>query len=156
MTDTTMDLDITRDFAACRDHVWAAFTDEDAFCRWFGPEGWHVPRESADFDLRPGGHQRFVMVSDEDAEQRSPADGEVTEVTPGEAFAAEESYLMADGTEATLRMRVTFEDAGAGTRIRLRQGPHGDMAEAARAGWESSFGKLDRLLAETAGSRPTA
>ena len=48
-----------------------------------------------------------------------------------------------------LRLRLEFHDEGDGrTRLVVRQGPYsGELATMARAGWESSFTKLDSLLA---------
>ena len=46
-------------------------------------------------------------------------------------------------------MRIEFHDEGGKTRLVLRQGPYTEeVADMAREGWESSFTKLDTLLAD--------
>jgi hypothetical protein len=45
-------------------------------------------------------------------------------------------------------LRLEFHDEGGKTRLVLRQGPYlPEMEDMARAGWNSSFTKLDTLLA---------
>lgn len=52
---------LVRVLDATRDAVFAAWTDPEAFCQWFGPEGFTcVVRE---MDVRPGGRARFDMTS---------------------------------------------------------------------------------------------
>jgi hypothetical protein len=51
-----------------------------------------------------------------------------------------------DGTK--MHLRLEFHDEDGKTRLVLRQGPFAqEMADMTRAGWDSSFGKLDDLLA---------
>ena len=46
-----------------------------------------------------------------------------------------------------MQLRIEFHDEGGKTRLVLRQGPYtDDMEPMARAGWGSSFTKLDALL----------
>src|SRR5258708_19915851 len=44
-----------------REAVFAAWTDADAFCQWFGPEGFSCTVR--EMDVRPGGRARFDMTS---------------------------------------------------------------------------------------------
>ena len=49
---------------------------------------------------------------------------------------------------ASFTLRVEFHDEGGKTRLVLRQGPYStEMEGMAREGWNSSFTKLDTLLA---------
>ena len=41
--------------------VFAAWTDADAFCQWFGPDGYTCTVR--EIDVRPGGRARFDMVA---------------------------------------------------------------------------------------------
>jgi uncharacterized protein YndB with AHSA1/START domain len=148
MSDTY--LEMTRIFKAPREHVYRAFTDPDQLARWFGPVGWSVPRASIDMEARVGGQQRFMMVEDAGSHS-SPVNAVFTEVVENEVLAGYEDVQGMPGFDgiANLMMRLEFHDDGdGGTRLVLRQGPYSEAVEAgARTGWESSFTKLDTLLA---------
>lgn len=144
------ELVMTRVFDAPRELVYRAFTDPDQLARWFGPVGFSVPRESVDLDVRVGGHQRFTMVSDEDPSFTSPVDATFLEVVPNSLLVGAEAWNGAGNQPPVDRfsLRVEFHDEGGNTRVVLRQGPYTEEMESmARLGWESSFTKLDRLLA---------
>jgi uncharacterized protein YndB with AHSA1/START domain len=146
-----LELVIEREFDAPRSLVYRAFLDPDELAGWFGPVGWSVPRETVDVDPRVGGHQRFTMVSDDDPSLRSAVDATFVELVENELLLGEERVAEMPGFPdgLVLRIRIEFHDAGAGrTRIVLRQGPYAaDVEPQARAGWESSFTKLDARLA---------
>jgi uncharacterized protein YndB with AHSA1/START domain len=146
MSDATpsKELVITRIFDAPRELVYRAFVDPDQITQWFGPVGWSVPRDTIDIDPRPGGQERFVMVNDEDPAMRSPVNARFTEVIENELLVGEEEF---EG--GVLRARFEFHDEGGNkTRLVLRQGPFTEeIAEQGREGWNSSFTKLDALLA---------
>jgi uncharacterized protein YndB with AHSA1/START domain len=145
------ELVITRVFDAPRERVYRAFVDPDQVALWFGPVGFSVPRDTVEMDVRPGGKQKFVMVSDEDANVTSPVDAIFTEVVENELLVGIEDWQGVPGQqEPTQRFttRLEFHDEGGRTRLVLRQGPYtGDVREMARQGWESQFTKLDKLLA---------
>jgi uncharacterized protein YndB with AHSA1/START domain len=147
---TTTELVITRTFEAPRALVYQAFVDPDQIAQWFGPVGYSVPRDTVDIDARTGGHQRFVMVSDEDPGMTSPVNATFEEVIENELLVGWEEWVM-PGSDAPVRMysRLEFSDEEGGkTRLVLRQGPYSEEMEGmARAGWQSSFTKLDALLA---------
>jgi len=151
MTEPAQELVIEREFDAPRELVYQAFVDPDQLAAWFGPVGYSVPRDTVDMDVRPGGHQRLVMVSDADREQRSPVDATFTEVIEHELLIGEERVDGLPGFPdgSVLRMRLEFHDAGEGrTRLVVRQGPYSpDFLPMVAMGWESSFTKLDALLA---------
>ena len=46
--------------------MFAAWTDADAFCQWFGPDGFTCTVR--EMDVRPGGRARFDMVSGDGTE----------------------------------------------------------------------------------------
>jgi uncharacterized protein YndB with AHSA1/START domain len=144
------DLVLTRIFDAPRPMVYRAFVDPDQLAAWFGPVGWSVPRDSVSIEAKPGGHQRFTMVNDEDPNQSSPVSATFVEVVENELLVGEEDISQIDAFEGdVMRMRIEFHDEPDGkTRIVLTQGPYSDKWESdARAGWNSSFTKLDALLA---------
>jgi uncharacterized protein YndB with AHSA1/START domain len=149
MTGNTGELVITRIFDAPRHLVYRAFVDPDQLAAWFGPVGFSVPRDTVDIDAKVGGHQRFTMVSDTDPTQTSPVDATFVEVIENELLVGEEDLsAIPEFAGSVMRMRIEFHDEPGGrTRLVLTQGPYtpefGDMA---RAGWESSFTKLDKIL----------
>jgi uncharacterized protein YndB with AHSA1/START domain len=145
MTDT--ELVITRIFDAPRAMVYRAFVDPDQLAQWFGPAGWHVPRETVEIDARVGGTQTFTMVNDDDPAMTSPVHATFTEVIENELLAGEEPLSGMPGYDR-MYLRIEFHDTDDGkTRIVLRQGPYSPEWESgARAGWNSSFAKLDKIL----------
>jgi uncharacterized protein YndB with AHSA1/START domain len=146
------DLVIERVFDAPRELVWKAFTDPDQMAQWFGPVGYHVPRESVAVDLRVGGEQKLTMVPDSD---EYPPAGEST----GVFDTIEEPSLLVMHENITgeavelfgsdlIVTRIELFDEDGKTRLVLRQGPYGDQILGdAREGWLSSFTKLDKVLA---------
>jgi uncharacterized protein YndB with AHSA1/START domain len=141
------ELVISRVFDAPREMVYQAFVDPDQLAQWFGPVGWSVPRDTVDIDARAGGHQRFTMVSDDDKGQTSPVNATFTEVVKNELLVGHEEVETPDGS-VTMTVRLEFHDEGGKTRLVVRQGPYDDtILGQAREGWNSSFTKLDTLLA---------
>lgn len=147
------DLQIEREFDAPRHLVWKAFTDPDELAAWFGPDGYTVPRDTVDLDVRPGGHWHLDMVADDPSyPPGGPMRWTIQEVVEGELLVWTETF---EGELAELfgseRMdtRVEFHDAGDDrTRLVVTQGPYReDFVGNARAGWDGSFDGLDRLLA---------
>ena len=146
------ELVIERVFDAPRELVWKAFTDADQLTEWFGPEGYHVPRDSVSVDIRPGGHQRMTMVPDTpELPPGGPVDVRIDEVVELELLVGHEEFEgeMAELFGTThMDVRIELHDEGGKTRLVLRQGPYSeDFVSDAKEGWVSSFTKLDRLLA---------
>lgn len=148
----TGELVITRQFGASRERVFRAFTDPDQLARWFGPVGFTVPRETVDLDPRPGGHQHFVMVKEDDPDLISPVNARFLEVVENELLIGTEEFIGIPGVQeaTTMTLRIQFEDGGdGGTRLVIQQGPYAPALEPmAQAGWDGSFTKLDAFLAE--------
>jgi uncharacterized protein YndB with AHSA1/START domain len=146
----TQELVLERVFDAPRQLVYRAFTDPEMLAKWFGPVGWSVPRHTIDMDVRTGGHERLVMVNDQDPNQTSPVDATFSEVVENELLVGYEivgeEFGVPSGTR--LEMRLEFREENGKTRLLLRQGPYAAfMAAGAREGWTTSFTKLDALLA---------
>jgi len=151
MTKTaTSEITLTRIFDAPPELVYRAFVDPDQLGQWFGPVGFSVPYESVHIDARPGGYQRLVMVSDDDPAVRSPIDTTFTEVVENELLVGHQDVEGIPGTTGRMRFRLRLEfhaEPGGKTRLELRQGPFTEALGAdSKAGWESSFTKLDSLL----------
>jgi uncharacterized protein YndB with AHSA1/START domain len=140
-------IEIRRAFNAPRELVWNAFTDPDQLTQWWGPAGYHVPRESIEVDLRPGGVFALTMIAPDGT--TFPDRGTFQEVVEHERLSfggqVEGFELM-----ASAYTEVTFSDLGDGrTELLVRQTLVAveEMPEMARQGWSSQFDKLDKLLA---------
>jgi uncharacterized protein YndB with AHSA1/START domain len=137
---------LSRVFDASPELVYRAFVDPDQLCQWFGPDGFSVPFESVQIDARPGGFQRFTLVSDADPEIRSRVDATFAEVVENELLAGHQEIQGTPGTRIMLRLEF-HQDTNGKTRLDLRQGPFTEeRGQDTEAGWESSFGRLDSLL----------
>jgi len=146
----TQELVLERVFDAPRRLVYRAFTDPDQLARWFGPVGWSVPRETVDMDVRVGGHQKLVMVNNQDSSQTAPLNATFTEVIENELLVgsqeAPSQFGLPPGTK--MHLRLEFHELDGKTRLILHQGPFlAHMAHGTREGWTSSFTKLAALLA---------
>jgi uncharacterized protein YndB with AHSA1/START domain len=140
------EITISRVFDASAELVYRAFVDPDQLCLWFGPDGFSVPCESVQIDARPGGFQRFMLVSDADPAMRSRVDATFTEVVENELLAGRQEIEGAPGNGVLLRLEF-HQEAPDRTRLDLRQGPFTeDHGEVTITGWESSFVRLDALL----------
>ncbi|MBP1929943.1 uncharacterized protein YndB with AHSA1/START domain [Methanolinea mesophila] len=154
------DLTITRIFNAPRDLVWMVWTEPEFVMRWWGPEGFTSP--VARIDFRVGGKYLYCMRSPECEDFWST--GEYREIVPLERIVATDSfsdemgnilpaahYGMTGIWPKELLVTVTLEEHDGGkTKFTLVHTgiPPGDSVESARAGWNGSFDKLDRLLDE--------
>jgi uncharacterized protein YndB with AHSA1/START domain len=146
----TRELVISRIFNAPRERVYQAFTDPGQLAQWFGPAGFSVPRDSIEIDARVGGHQRFVMVCDDDPEMKLAVNATFADVVENELLVGSEVWPGAQGNRGLVGifLWLDFDDEAGKTRLALRQGPYSEaMAGMARERWSSSFIKLDALLA---------
>ncbi|WP_237225079.1 SRPBCC family protein [Rothia nasisuis] len=147
-------LTFTHDFEATPEALYEAFTSAELLPQWFGPEGFTVPLDTVDIEVREGGPQKFVMVSEENPEFTSPVNGTFHKLVPGEliegyeAIGVElaETHGMEEGSYFLNRTAFQKIDENT-TRVTITQGPMDPaMHEMAVAGWKSSFTKLNRLL----------
>jgi uncharacterized protein YndB with AHSA1/START domain len=139
---------IERELDAPRELVWRVWTDPDEVAKWWGPEGFNTPRESIEYDLRPGGRARMVMVAPDG--QEYPNDGHFTIVEPPARLGWHEDDIdspMMQSADTT----VEFVDLG-GNRTKVvvtsRMVCADELVAMANAGWNSQFDRLERLLAD--------
>jgi uncharacterized protein YndB with AHSA1/START domain len=138
---------IERELDAPRELVWRVWTDPDEVTKWWGPEGFTTPRETIEYDLRPGGRARMVMVAPDG--QEYPNEGNFTVVEPPARLGWREDEVdspMVQSVDTT----VEFVDLG-GDRTKVvvtsRMVCADELVEMANAGWNSQFDRLERLLA---------
>jgi uncharacterized protein YndB with AHSA1/START domain len=148
---TTPQLAVTRIFNAPRALVYQAFTDPDPFAKWWGPIGNAIPPDEIEFDVRPGGFQRWTEVSATDPGVRVHIRIDLTEVADGELLDGlmHVSGQLPGGFEPfETRVRLEFHDeADGGTRLEIRQWLPEHLAAPSEEGWSQAFTKLDVALA---------
>jgi uncharacterized protein YndB with AHSA1/START domain len=145
-------IDISRVLDAPRELAYRAFTDPDHFAAWWGPIGNSVPREEIEFDVRPGGHQRWTELSAGDPDVRVRVSLDLTDVTDGEVLDGlmhVAGRLPAGYDPFKTRVRVEFHDETDGrTRLKIRQWLPPDLASSAHKGWLEALTKLDATLVD--------
>ncbi len=127
--------------------------------RWWGPEGFTAP--VAKIDLRVGGKYLYAMRSPEGKDFWSTV--VYRELVPLERIVATDSfadekgnivpasdYGMTGDWPQELLATMTFEEQKGKTKFILRHAgfPPGEMFDSAKAGWNESFDKLEKVLAE--------
>ena len=118
---TTWPLDreivLVRVLDATREALFAAWTDADAFCQWFGPEGFTCTVR--EMDVRPGGRARFDMTARDGTVFTNRFD--YLEVVPGERLILDHGSD-ADDDPARFRVTITLDEQADGkTVLTLRQ-----------------------------------
>ena len=108
---------LVRVLDATRDAVFAAWSDADAFCQWFGPDGYSCTVR--EMDVRPGGRARFDMVSPDGTVFTNRFD--YVDVVPGERLVLDHGSDV-DDDPARFRVTITLDEQGDGkTVLTLRQ-----------------------------------
>ncbi len=143
-------LTVSRVFDAPRDLVYRAFTDPDQLAAWWGPIGTSLPRDEIDFDVRPGGYQRWTEVRAAEPGLRVHIDVDLTDVIDGQLLAGvmHATGQLPDGIEPfATRFRIEFHDErDERTRLEIRQWLSEDLAGPSEQGWLQAFTKLDAML----------
>ena len=150
MDTETPQLVISRVFDAPRQLVYQAFTDPDHVAAWWGPIGDSLPRDEMEFDVRPGGYQRWTEVFPAQPDLRVRIHIDLTDVADGELLdgVIHVTGRLPGGFEPfETRFRVEFYDEPDGrTRLEIRQWLPGHLTGPSEQGWSEAFSKLDALL----------
>jgi len=108
---------LVRVLDAPREAVFTAWTDADAFCQWFGPDGFICTVH--EMDVRPGGRARFDMTSGDGTLFTNRFD--YLEVVPGERLVLDHGSDT-DDDPTRFRVTITLDEQGDGkTVLTLRQ-----------------------------------
>jgi uncharacterized protein YndB with AHSA1/START domain len=108
---------LVRVLDAPRDAVFAAWTDPDAFCQWFGPDGFTCTVR--EMDVRPGGRACFDITSGDGTVFTNRFD--YLEVVPCERLVMDHGSD-ADDDPARFRVTITLDEQSDGkTVLTLRQ-----------------------------------
>lgn len=139
---------LVRVLDAPREAVFAAWADADAFCEWFGPDGFTCTVR--EMDVRPGGRARFDMVSAEGTVHTNRFD--YLEVVPGERLVMDHGPD-ADDDPGRFRVTVTLDEQTDGKTVLTLRQLHPTAAQRERVvGFGAvelglqTLGKLARLL----------
>jgi uncharacterized protein YndB with AHSA1/START domain len=147
------DLSLSRVFDAPRALVYRAFTDPVQVAAWWGPTGSVRPLADMDFDVRPGGHQRFLAVFPDDPSVRAEVHIDLADVAEGRVLVGVMRVQghLPDGLETfETRFRFEFHDEPDGrTRLDVSQWLPAHVTGATAEGWRQSFAQLDAHLAAT-------
>ena len=153
---------LDREFDAPREMVWRAWTDPELLARWYGPG---IETIIHKYDLKPGGvwlnEMKWGEKSDLSRMTFQQVDSQKELVWHHSSTDSDWNVVpnpMMEDWPQTVLTRVTFEDAGPKTRVRLIWLPH-DASDAEIAcfrnvvsnmgkGWESGFAIIDEILAE--------
>lgn len=108
---------LVRVLDATREAVFAAWTNADDFCRWFGPAGFTCTVR--EMDVRPGGRARFDMTSGDGTLYTNRFD--YLEIVPAEKLVLDHGADVDDDPER-FRVTITFDEQADGkTVLTLRQ-----------------------------------
>ena len=108
---------LVRVLDAPREAVFAAWTDADAFCQWFGPDGFSCTVR--EMDVRIGGRARFDMIAGDGTVYTNRFD--YLAIVPGERLVMDHGSDT-DDDPARFRVTVTFDEQDDGkTVLTLRQ-----------------------------------
>ncbi|MBT9256285.1 SRPBCC domain-containing protein [Phycicoccus sp. KQZ13P-1] len=154
MSNDAPQLFLTRVFNAPRELVYRAFTDPEQVAAWWGPTGSVRPIDEMDFDVRPGGHQRFVQLFPHDPTVRAEVRIDLIDAAKDRVLHGVmrlQGNLPGDFGSFETRFRFEFYDEpGDCTRLEVRQWLPPDLSGATGEGWHQSFASLDDHLATVA------
>jgi len=139
------ELRIERTFKADAETVFSFITQTEHLLKWWGPEGMTVPEHN--LDLSRKGAWTSTMVNAEGS--RFKVSGEVISVDPPNSVEFTWSWHDENderGQDSHVRFEVKPDDLG-GTSFTLIHSGLADEESATnhKAGWASSFTKLERL-----------
>jgi uncharacterized protein YndB with AHSA1/START domain len=161
MTAATHDMALTRIFDAPVEDVWRAWTEPDAFMRWWGPAGFTAPL--AEMDVREGGTSLICMRAPaEYGGQDSYNTWTYSTIVPNERLEFVQAFTDRDrtpfdpadlglppGIPARVPHVVTFTPLDDGrTELTVRESGYAseDVVAISRDGMEQCLDKLAALL----------
>lgn len=137
---------VTRTIDAPRSLVFKTWTQPEHVARWWGPQGFTTIH--CDMDIRVGGAFRFGMRSPQGTEHWKV--GVYREIVEPERIVFTFAWEKPDGKSGDeLLTTVTFTEAGAKTRLTLRQAVFAttEARDDHRTGWTSCLERFAEYLA---------
>ncbi|MFA6960020.1 MAG: SRPBCC domain-containing protein [Opitutaceae bacterium] len=109
-TDSDREIVSTRLFDFPRAMIWEAWTNPHHLAQWWGPTGFTNTFE--EFDLKPGGHWRFVM--------HGPDGKDYANHSIFREITAQERIVFDHESPPRFQVTATFADEAGGTRVTFR------------------------------------
>lgn len=110
---------ITRDFAAPRANVWAAYTQSNLLDQWWAPKPWKAVTKSMDF--REGGRWHYYMAGPEGEKHWCFLD--FTTIRAKDTFSGHDGFCDEQGNVnkemPQMDIKNTFTDANGGTHVQV-------------------------------------
>jgi uncharacterized protein YndB with AHSA1/START domain len=152
------ELKIVRTFNAPKELVWKAFSQPEHLKKWWGPKEYTAP--DCNMDFRIGGKYHVSMM--DAAGKKIWSTGVYKEIIPNKKLVATDSFADENGNVVSgdqygmpgmpleFIITIELEEENGKTKMTLLHAgfPAGEMQKGANEGWNSSFDKMDRLLAE--------
>jgi uncharacterized protein YndB with AHSA1/START domain len=135
---------MTRVFDAPRELVFRAWTDPDQVAKWFGPQGFDIPRDSVLIDLQVGGRWELRMVNSQMGFETRLV-YKILELVEPELLVLEHEAKPELGIPNATLTRVELHDENGKTRMVLTDGPYLESGHA-ETGWSQAFEKFAALV----------
>lgn len=149
-------LTFVAEFQAGPERVWQVWADPRLLERWWGPPTWPATFERHDFTV--GGQSRYYMTGPEG--QKARGWWTITAIEQPHRLAFDDGFAGDDGepldADKPMRMTVTLEPAGAGTRMTtVTSFVDAEQLEQVTAmgleeGMSQAQGQIDAILADSA------
>lgn len=143
----TLELELEYDFAAPVAALYRAWTEEDALREWWHPMGNDLIRLTN--ELEPGGRVEYEFQTG-DGDPAFTIYGNYREVVPGRRLVYGWSWILPANqpVDASFVLHVSFQEAGRGSRLRVRQEQFHkeETVQPHREGWETGLQSLARYL----------
>lgn len=150
----TKQIVVERVFAAKRDRVWNAFTDNKILEKWFAPKPWTAGTET--FEFSEGGHWHYYMQSPEG--QKHWGMTTYQQIQPQDFFTAHDGFCDESGVinpdMPQMNWHTAFADAGENTKVIVTltfetlEALHATVKMGFEQGYAMSHKNLDELLAQ--------
>lgn len=113
-------VNIEREFASPKEHVWAAWTEPDILDQWWAPKPWKSVTKTMDF--KEGGRRLYAMVGPNGEEHWSLAD--YTSITPKTNFKLLDGFCDSQGNinqdMPRSKWNVDFTESNGATTVHVQ------------------------------------
>ncbi|CAN5141636.1 SRPBCC family protein [soil metagenome] len=150
MENTKKEMIMVREFAAPREMVFKAWTDQELVKQWWGPQGVFIP--VCELDVKPGGKIHIVMEAGEELGSfkgtQWPMTGEYVEIDEPKKIVYTSNAIQGDKVLLEFTTTITFEELNDKTKMNIhivltKVNPGSEFAIAGmEQGWSQQLDKL--------------